>query len=133
MSRRLPQTKLESALWEACNLTRPWNNPEQDFVLAVNGSSSDILIARDGNKLAGSVMVGFDGHRGWVYYLAVLPDQQGRGAGRKLMQAAEDWLRERGAPKIQLMVRNDNKPARGFYEAIGYETQDVVTIGKRLE
>jgi ribosomal protein S18 acetylase RimI-like enzyme len=83
--------------------------------------------------LVGSVMVGFDGHRGWVYYLATEPEQRGKGIGRALMTAAEVWLYERSCPKIQLMVRNDNSVAMGFYAAIGYEEQDVVTIGRRLD
>lgn len=120
------------ALWQACGLTRPWNPPRRDFDQALTGPSSTILVARDAGAIAGSVMVGFDGHRGWVYYLAVSPARQGEGLGRALMAAAEDWLRTRDAPKIQLMVRGDNDAARGFYEAIGYELQDVVTIGKRL-
>ena len=78
-------------------------------------------------------MVGDDGHRGWVYYLGVAPDHRGKGLGRTLMAAAEEWLRERNAPKIQLMVREDNDRAIGFYKALGYEVQPVVTIGKRLD
>lgn len=120
------------ALWEACGLTRPWNPPRRDFDQAHAGPASAILIARDADAIIGSVMVGFDGHRGWVYYLAVAPERQGEGLGRTLMAAAENWLRTRDAPKIQLMVRGDNAAARGFYEALGYEVQDVVTIGKRL-
>ena len=83
--------------------------------------------------LAGSVMVGFDGHRGWVYYLAVAPDRRRSGLGRVLMAAAEAWLRARGAPKIQLMVRADNEAALGFYEALGLERQQVVTLGRFLK
>lgn len=120
------------ALWEACGLTRPWNPPQRDFDQALASPSSTIFVGRDVDAIIGSVMVGFDGHRGWVYYLAVSPDRQGEGLGRALMTAAEDWLRAQDAPKIQLMVRGDNEAARGFYEAIGYELQDVVTIGKRL-
>ena len=84
--------------------------------------------------IVSSVMVGFDGHRGWVYYLATDPARRGRGRGigQALMAAAEAWLVARGCPKIQLMVRGDNLDAKGFYAAIGYEVQDVVTIGKRL-
>jgi ribosomal protein S18 acetylase RimI-like enzyme len=78
-------------------------------------------------------MVGFDGHRGWVYYLAVAPSHQRQGIGRMLMVAAEDWLRAEGAPKIQLMVRDDNTDARGFYAALGYAVQPVITMGKRLD
>ncbi|RYD84603.1 MAG: GNAT family N-acetyltransferase, partial [Sphingomonadales bacterium] len=80
----------------------------------------------------GSAIAGFDGHRGWVYYLAVSPDARRGGLGRALMAAAEDWLRERGAPKIQLMVRGSNADALGFYEALGFERQDVVVLGRFL-
>lgn len=121
-----------TALWEACGLTRPWNDPGADFALAVRLPQSAVLVARDGDVLAGSVMVGFDGHRGWVYYLAVAPGKRGGGIGRALMAAAEQWLRERGAPKLQLMVRDDNADALGFYEALGLERQKVVTLGRFL-
>ena len=77
-------------------------------------------------------MVGCDGHRGWVYYLAVAPERRRSGLGRTMMDAAEAWLRERGAPKIQLMVREDNEAALGFYEALGLERQKVVTLGRFL-
>ncbi|TGX50235.1 GNAT family acetyltransferase [Sphingomonas gei] len=120
-------------LWNACGLTRPWNDPQADFALALGGASSAVLVARDGKSLAGSVMVGFDGHRGWVYYLAVAPDSRRAGLGRALMAAAEDWLRARGAPKLQLMVREDNDAALGFYAALGLERQKVVTLGRFLK
>ncbi|MFA6113993.1 MAG: GNAT family acetyltransferase [Sphingomonas sp.] len=120
------------ALWEACGLTRPWNDPLADFTRALAGPISTILIMGQG-PLAGSVMVGFDGHRGWVYYLAVAPDHRRHGLGRILMAEAEAWLRARGAPKIQLMVRDDNHAALGFYEALGLEPQKVVTLGKFLK
>jgi ribosomal protein S18 acetylase RimI-like enzyme len=122
-----------TALWQACGLTRPWNDPAVNFALALTNPTSTILIARAGNTITASVMIGFDGHRGWIYYLAVAPELQRRGLGRLMMSAAEDWLRARNAPKIQLMVRGDNSDARGFYEALGYEVQDVVTIGKPLD
>ena len=120
------------ALWEACGLTRPWNDPHADARLALEGPSSTILGSWDEGVLVGSIMVGFDGHRGWVYYLAVAPAHRRRGLGRALMAAAETWLRERGAPKIQLMVREGNDAALGFYEALGLERQGVVTLGKFL-
>ncbi|MEO9132077.1 MAG: GNAT family acetyltransferase [Sphingomonas sp.] len=131
------------ALWETCGLTRPWNDPQADFTQALAGPSSTILVVReqgDGETggagqgdLAGSVMVGFDGHRGWVYYLAVAPGHRRSGLGRILMAAAEAWLRARGAPKVQLMVRADNEAALGFYEALGLERQPVVTLGRFLK
>ncbi len=119
------------ALWHACGLTRPWNDPEADFALAQGGAASTVLVARE-EGVAGSVMVGFDGHRGWVYYLAVSPDQRRTGLGRALMAAAEDWLRARGAPKLQLMVREDNAAALDFYEALGLERQKVAVLGRFL-
>jgi ribosomal protein S18 acetylase RimI-like enzyme len=121
------------ALWIAAGLTRPWNNPGSDFDLALSNHTSTIFIARDAAAVVGSVMVGFDGHRGWVYYLASDPENRGRGIGRALMAAAENWLRELGCPKIQLMVRQDNFDATSFYSAIGYLEQDVLTLGRRLD
>ena len=120
------------ALWGECGLTRPWNDAVADARLALEGPASTILGIRDGGTLVGSVMVGFDGHRGWVYYLAVAPGHRRFGRARSLMAAAEDWLRERGAPAVRLMVRDDNAAACGFYRALGYETQQVATLGKRL-
>ncbi|HEY5711261.1 MAG TPA: GNAT family acetyltransferase [Allosphingosinicella sp.] len=120
------------ALWEACGLTRPWNDPVADFARAIEGPTSTILLLRDGDGIAASVMVGFDGHRGWVYYLAVAPERRRAGLGRAMMDAAEAWLRERGAPKLQLMVRADNSHAIGFYKSLGLEPQKVVTLGRFL-
>lgn len=97
--------------------------------------SAEILVAFDTatNSVAGSIMVGTDGHRGWVYYLAVDPEHQRRGIGRQLMLAAEDWLRETGTPKLSLMVRAENEQAHAFYEALGYTVQPVSTFGKWLD
>tara|TARA_R110001606_G_scaffold3223_2_gene13968 strand:- start:1672 stop:2082 length:411 start_codon:yes stop_codon:yes gene_type:complete len=120
-------------LWRACDLTRPWNDPAADFHQALANETSAILLAHIEGQLVGSVMTGFDGHRGWVYYLAVAPDFRKCGLGRKMMEAAEAWLRKRDAPKIQLMVRDDNEAAIGFYKALGYDVQPVVTIGRRLD
>lgn len=121
-----------TALWAACGLTRPWNDPLLDFRRAIEGPASVVLILRDGDALVASVMVGHDGHRGWVYYLAVAPNRRGEGLGRAMMDAAEAWLRNRRVPKLQLMVRAGNTVALGFYEALGLERQDVVVLGKFL-
>lgn len=120
------------ALWHAAGLTRPWNDPHADFARALAEPGADVLGLRDGGELVATVLVGDDGHRGWVYYLAVAPDRQRHGLGRVLMAAAEAWLRARGCPKLNLMVRGDNGAARGFYARLGYELNDVVTLGKRL-
>jgi ribosomal protein S18 acetylase RimI-like enzyme len=121
------------ALWQACNLTRPWNDPHADAVFALNGPSSTILAARHDGILVGTAMVGHDGHRGAVYYVGVLPDRQKLGIGALLMAAVEQWLKDRGVPKLNVMVRNDNLGAQGFYERLGYAPDKVVVISKRLD
>lgn len=121
------------ALWRGCGLTRPWNDPSADFRRAVEWPGSAVLIVRDGAAIAASVMTGYDGHRGWVYYLAVAPEQRRRGLGRTLMEAAQAWLAARGAPKIQLMVRDDNEAAVAFYRALGLEVQTVRVLGRFLD
>jgi ribosomal protein S18 acetylase RimI-like enzyme len=119
-------------LWQACGLTRPWNDPAADYARAVGGEHSTILLLRDGEAIAASIMVGQDGHRGWVYYLAVAPDRRRVGLGVHMMAAAESWLCARGVPKIQLMVREGNEEALAFYAALGLERQPVVTLGRLL-
>ena len=120
-------------LWAACGLTRPWNDPQSDFRLALSNGSSTVPAARVAGAMVGTIMVGFDGHRGWIYYLAVDPAARRAGLGRALMAAAEAWLTARGCPKIQLMVRQDNAQALGFYEALGLTPQPVVVLGRRLD
>ncbi|WP_439545953.1 GNAT family acetyltransferase [Sandarakinorhabdus sp.] len=112
-------------LWEAAGLTRPWNDPLADARRALAGPASTVLAAYVGARLAGTVMVGHDGHRGWVYYLAVADDCRRAGHGRALMVAAMNWLREAGAPRLNLMVRKDNDAALGFYRALGFRVSDV--------
>jgi ribosomal protein S18 acetylase RimI-like enzyme len=121
------------ALWRTVRLTRPWNDPHADLTRALANPTSTVLAAEDpGGRLLGTVMVGHDGHRGWVYYLAVHPAHRGHGLGRQLMQASERWLRERGIPKVNLMVRTTNHAVLAFYEALGYEDGEVVVLGKFL-
>jgi len=126
-------TEAVIALWQNCELTRPWNDPVADFQAAIANPASDILLLTEAGTLIATIMVGYDGHRGWVYYLAVHPDHRRKGLGKRMMEAAEAWLRERGAPKIQLMVRSANADVIAFYEALGLERQDVVTLGHRLD
>jgi ribosomal protein S18 acetylase RimI-like enzyme len=121
------------ALWQAAGLTRPWNDPDRDLARAAAGPASAVLAALDGDRVAGTVMVGHDGHRGWLYYLAVRPDRRGAGLGSALVRAAEAWLHQRGLPKAQLMVRGDNASAVAFYERLGYAPADVVVLGRRLD
>lgn len=120
------------ALWEACGLIRPWNDPRADARLALDGATSTILAGRSGGRLVATAMVGADGHRGWVYYLAVAPDQRGLRHGEALMRAAETWVRERGMPKLQLMVRSDNAAVVAFYKAIGYAVEEVAVLSTRF-
>ena len=108
------------ALWQACGLTRPWNDPAADIALARRGPNSTILIGRADNNIVATAMVGHDGHRGWVYYVATDPDRRAKGFGRAIMDAAEDWLRAAGIAKLQLLVRPENARAGAFYQSIGY-------------
>lgn len=126
------------ALWQRCGLTRPWNDPRKDIrrKLAEQPELFGVMVdgaAAGGGALIGSVMAGYEGHRGWINYLAVDPAQQGRGLGRKLMDWAEARLRERGCPKINLQVRQGNEAVLAFYAALGYADDQVVSLGKRLE
>lgn len=120
------------ALWRDCGLTRPWNDPHADFHRALATPTTAILVVREGGQVRGSVMVGHDGHRGWVYYLAVAPDTRRQGIGRALMAAAAEWLRTAGIPKLQLMVRTGNDAALAFHRACGLEAQEVVVLGTWL-
>lgn len=118
-------------LWRECGLTRPHNDPYLDIADARAGATSTVLVARDAvGRLVASAMAGHDGHRGWLYYVAVAPDLQGGGLGRATVAAAEGWLRERGARKVQLMVRSTNDKVLGFYERLGYTDQDCVVRGR---
>lgn len=120
------------ALWRAAGLTRPWNDPDADIDRAVAHDASAIHVALSGSDLVGSVMCGYDGHRGWVYYLAAAERVRRQGIAARLMQTAEDWLRERGCPKVELMVRDGNDPALAFYAALGYASQPVTVQAKWL-
>lgn len=121
------------ALWREAGVARPWNDPNRDIAFARRGLHSTVLAAEEAGTLVGSVMVGEDGHRGWVYYLAASPERQRTGIGRALMQAAEIWLAARGVWKVQLLVRGDNIGVRAFYEKLGYRLVDTVLLQKVLE
>lgn len=121
------------ALWEQCGLTRPWNDPHADLARALSGPSSTVLAAlSDEDSLLGTAMVGHDGHRGWVYYLAVSPSARGTGLGRSLMTACEEWVAARGIPKLMLMVRGSNTEVRGFYGGLGYAVEDTAVLSRWL-
>lgn len=119
-------------LWERAGLVRPWNDPRLDIERKLAVQPELFLVADDAGAVIGTVMAGYDGHRGWLHYLAADPHRAGEGIGRALVSAAERMLRAMGCPKVQLMVRAGNEQVLGFYDAIGYERFDVSTTGKRL-
>ncbi len=119
------------SLWSSSGLTRPWNDPDADFDRAVAGPTSAILGLFD-PELCSTVMVGHDGHRGWVYYLAVTESRRRSGLGHRMMQEAEVWLRDQGVVKLNLMVRHTNKDALGFYQRIGYGDAEVTVLARWL-
>lgn len=122
------------ALWNEAGLTRPWNDPHADFARAITGAHSAVLGARDEvGALTATIMTGEDGHRGWFYYLAVHSAHRRRGLGRAAVTAAEHWLRARGVPKAQLMIRHDNDAAGAFYAALGYESAEVTVVARWLD
>jgi ribosomal protein S18 acetylase RimI-like enzyme len=126
------------ALWEACGLTRPWNDPRLDVADARRNPTSAVLVGLVGlvgaaeRGVVASAVVGYDGHRGWVYYLAVSPEAQRGGLGRAAMGAAEEWLRRHGVRKVRLMVRHGNAQVLGFYESLGYADSACVVLGRDL-
>ena len=120
------------ALWKTCNLIKPWNNPHQDIHRKLKDSPELFLVGTINGIIVASVMAGYDGHRGWIYYLAVDPEYRKQGLGRQIMLAAEEKLLEIGCPKINLMVRKNNLDVIKFYEKIGYGHDEVVTMSRRL-
>ena len=120
------------ALWEASGLTRPWNDPGSDIDRKLAVDDSLLMVAELDGRIVGTVMAGYDGHRGWVNYLAVEPAVRGTGLGAQLMLEAERRLVALGCPKVNLQVRQDNANAVSFYERLGYVDDDVISLGKRL-
>lgn len=127
-----PDTEAVVELWRAAGLTRPWNDPRRDIERKLTVQPELFLVAEADGEIVGSVMAGYDGHRGWLYYLAADPRRRGEGIGRALVAEAEAKLFAMGCPKVQLMVRPDNTAARGFYEALGYDAFETWNTGKRL-
>lgn len=119
-------------LWEACGLTRPWNDPNKDMSRKLSVQPELFFVGElDGNVMA-SAMAGYDGHRGHVFYLAVSPEYRRRGYGRLLMAKIEESLQSMGCPKLNIVIRNSNGKVLEFYGSLGYVADDVVSIGKRL-
>lgn len=121
-----------AALWADAELVRPWNDPEGDARRALDASAATIFAARHDGRLIGTAMTGHDGHRGWVYYLAVAAHWRGRGVARALMLAAESWCEAAGMPRLNLMVRTGNATVLGFYANLGYRQSDVLVLQKDL-
>jgi ribosomal protein S18 acetylase RimI-like enzyme len=119
-------------LWARCGLLHPDNDARADIARARSTANATLLVGRKDSVAIATALVGFDGHRGWVYYLAVEPRLQRVAHGKAMLEAAEAWLRQRGVPKAMLMVAEANSGALGFYETLGYTRSPVVTMGKRL-
>lgn len=120
------------ALWQACGLTRPWNDPSADIDRKLAVQRELFLVGSIENAVVATVMAGYEGHRGWLNYLAVAPDWQRHGFGRRLIATVEQALLERGCPKVNLQVRTGNAAVIDFYEAIGYSVDPTTSLGKRL-
>jgi ribosomal protein S18 acetylase RimI-like enzyme len=120
------------ALWQECGLRRSWNDPQLDIARKQDAEDGLFLVAEIDGAVVGTLMAGYDGHRGSMNYVGVLPGHRKLGIGRALVSKAEQLLVERGCPKINLQVRTDNLEAVEFYRRLGYETFDVVDMGKRL-
>ena len=120
------------AIWQKCGLVRPWNDPHKDIARKLQVNPGLFLVAELNGRLAGTVMGGYEGHRGWINYLAVLPTFQKQGIGRALMETIEEKLLAMGCPKINLQVRSSNTAVIQFYGHIGYHIDEVVSLGKRL-
>ena len=121
------------ALWERCGLTRPWNDPRKDIRCKLAVRPDLFLVGVLDGAVVATAMAGYDGHRGWIYYLAVSPEHQRQGLGRAIMAEAERLLRAAGCPKINLQVRTMNQGVIAFYRRLGYALDEVVSLGRRLE
>ena len=119
-------------IWEQCDLVRNWNNPNFDIQRKINFQKELFFVGLLNDEIIATAMFGYDGHRGWLNYFAVLPNFQKRGFGKQLMTFGEMALIEKGCPKLNLQMRNDNTKAINFYQKVGYKEDAVVSFGKRL-
>jgi ribosomal protein S18 acetylase RimI-like enzyme len=119
-------------LWQACDLTRPWNPPARDIDFCRSSGHGELFVAEAEGRIVGTVMAGHDGHRGWLYYVAVDPPRQRSGIGQRLVDHAEAWLAASGVPKAMLIVRDTNIAVTSFYERLGYAVEPRVLMTKRL-
>ena len=119
-------------LWHRCNLVVSRNDPKRDIAAKLDVQPHLFLVGTIGDRVVATVMAGYDGHRGWINYLAVSPDCQRQGIGSRMMERAEVELRALGCPKINLQVRSSNRSVIAFYERLGFTEDDVVSMGRRL-
>ena len=127
-----PDTASVIALWEACGLTRPWNDPQKDISRKMTDNNGCFWVAEVSGVVVASIMIGYDGHRGSINYLAIAPEHQRSGLGAKLMHRAEAYLIERKCPQVSFCVRKNNEAVLAFYRQLGYEIDDIHFLGKRL-
>jgi ribosomal protein S18 acetylase RimI-like enzyme len=120
-------------LWRECGLVVPWNDPHKDIQRKLTVQPEMFLVGCSAGRIIASVMAGYDGHRGWINYLAVSPEHRRGGIGRRMMEIAENRLRAMGCPKINLQVRSSNVEVIQFYERLGFTQDGVISLGKRLE
>ena len=120
-------------LWKKCGLVVPWNDPRKDILRKLRIQADLFLVGLLDGRIVATAMAGYEGHRGWVNYLAVHPDHQRSGLGRRIMEEVEARIRAMGCPKINVQVRTGNKNVIDFYRAVGFSDDDVVSLGKRLE
>jgi ribosomal protein S18 acetylase RimI-like enzyme len=120
-------------LWKACQLIVPWNDPLKDIARKLKVDADLFLVGEAEGKIIASVMGGYEGHRGWINYLAISPQQRRKGYGKKIMQLVEQRIRQKGCPKINLMIRASNTAAVSFYQSLGYDPETSVALGKRLQ
>lgn len=120
-------------LWQACQLVVPWNDPAKDIARKLKVDADLFLVGESNGEIIATVMGGYEGHRGWVNYLAVSPQHQRKGYARQIMEYIEEQIQARGCPKINLMIRATNTEAEAFYNAIGYANETSIALGKRLE
>ena len=121
------------SLWTACALVVPWNDPAKDIARKLKVQRDLFLVGLDEHGIVATAMGGYDGHRGWINYLAVKPMARRRGHGREILKAVESRIGIMGCPKINLQIRAGNKTVLAFYEALGYANDNVIGMGKRLE
>ena len=121
------------SLWQLCELTVPWNNPYKDIARKLKVQPELFLVGMLDSLLIATVMGGYDGHRGWINYLAVHPDFQGQGYAQQVMENVESELRKRGCPKINLQIRSGNARVMAFYQKLGFKDDQALSMGKRLE